>query len=144
MLARDLMTLSVIKLRHDATINEALALMARHDVGFLPILRDGRLCGTITDRDLLLRGMKDGTLALFDPVLPLASPQVHQARTTTSAEDLAQMMREHRLRRIPICDELGILVGVVSLIDLARRGAQALAAEILAAHGPEKPSRVRA
>ncbi|WP_425098787.1 CBS domain-containing protein [Tropicibacter sp. S64] len=138
MLAHDIMTSPVVKIQHDATINEAIALMVRHDIGFLPLVRDGWLCGVVTDRDILIRGMRGGGLEPFDPIKSLATQKAHQATPNTPLDEIVGMMASYSLRRVPVCDSLGYLVGVISLTDIARLDSGERAAQIL--RGPQKPA----
>ncbi|MFW2542266.1 CBS domain-containing protein [Primorskyibacter sp. 2E107] len=125
------MTSPVVKIQHDATVNQALALMSRHNVGFLPVVRDGWIDGVVTDRDILLRGTINGAVEFFCPIDSLTTRHVQQAGPLQPLEEITALMIEHDLRRIPITDSLGYLVGVISLTDIAQRAAPEHALSVL-------------
>ena len=80
---RDLMTQSVEVVQPASTLQDAAGIMERLDVGFLPVYEDGQLVGTVTDRDLTLRGADHlaGVLSLGDILIgPTAPMCLDQAR----------------------------------------------------------------
>jgi len=105
-----------------STAREAATLMRDHDCGSLPVVDDiksMRLVGIVTDRDLAIRGLARGRgpdtlireLMTDDPVACLPEDKV---------EDLRQVMVEELVRRVPVVDEDGVLVGIVAQADVAR------------------------
>ncbi|WP_168797906.1 CBS domain-containing protein [Pacificoceanicola onchidii] len=133
MQAKDIMTSRVIKVRHDAAISEAISLMRQHHIGFLPLVRDGWISGVVTDRDILVRGMTHATLDTFARVSAVATQPVQFVDPETPLAELAATMVRHKLRRLPVCDALGYIVGVISLTDLARHGARDALTQVYAA-----------
>jgi len=115
----DVMTHRPQSIRPDASIADAASLMRRLDVGALPVVDGGRLLGMLTDRDIAIRVAADGR----DPHLTLVRDVMSTATTSANQDDsveaAARIMREHRIRRLPIVDERHNLVGIVSLGDLA-------------------------
>jgi CBS domain-containing protein len=115
----DVMTHRPQVVRPDASIADAAALMRRLDVGALPVCDGARLTGMLTDRDIAMRVAADGR----DPHLTLVQDVMSRGATYASendpVEEAARIMREHRIRRLPIVDERHNLVGIVSLGDLA-------------------------
>ena len=103
----------------DATVADAAAMMRRLDVGALPVCDGTRLIGMLTDRDITIRSTADGRDPHLTPVRDVMSPGVAWATEDDPVEQAARIMREHRIRRLPIVDERHSLVGVVSLGDLA-------------------------
>jgi CBS domain-containing protein len=104
------------------TAQEAARLMRDHDCGAIPVIEDERqrkLIGIVTDRDLAIRGFAEGRgpatlvreLMTDDPVTSVEEDSV---------EDLRQIMVEQLVRRVPVVDEDGRLVGIVAQADLAR------------------------
>jgi len=115
----DVMTRRPQVLRPDASVAEAAALMRTLDIGAVPICDGGRLVGMLTDRDVAVRLAAEGR----DPQLTRAQDIMSVGTTWASeddpAEEAARIMREHRIRRLPIVDDHHNLVGIVSLGDLA-------------------------
>jgi CBS domain-containing protein len=130
-LVRDLMTRGVRTLSPSDSVIFAAQAMAELDVGSIPVCDGQRLVGVVTDRDLTLRSLAQGR----DP----QSTQLDQVMTTDvqwcyeeqSIEEVAQLMRDAQIRRLPIVDHDRKLVGVVSLGDLAAKGGEQEASEAL-------------
>ncbi len=119
MQVKDLMTESVVSIDPRESAALAAQLLARHNVGSLPVCgEDGGLRGVVTDRDIILRCVA----AQEDP----AKTQVHKVMTrncaTVEPEDdarvAAHLMAVHQVRRLPVVEE-GRVVGMVSLGDLS-------------------------
>lgn len=115
----DVMTRQPRVIQPDATVADAAAMMRRLDVGALPVCDGTRLIGMLTDRDITTRSTADGRDPHLTPVRDVMSLGVAWATEDDPVEEAARIMREHRIRRLPIVDERHSLVGVVSLGDLA-------------------------
>ena len=119
---QDVMTRQVATAHPDHTLSEAARLMRQRDCGFLPITNGatGGLDGVITDRDICM--------AALGHDLPLTRIRIgeamtHAVRACGEHADVSvahALMREHHVRRLPVTNAEGRLVGVVSLDDLAR------------------------
>ena len=116
---RDVMTRKPRVIQPDATVADAATLMRRLDVGALPVCDGSRLIGMVTDRDITTRATAEGLDPFLTSVRDVMSPGVAWANEDDLVEEAARIMREHRIRRLPIVDERHSLVGVVSLGDLA-------------------------
>lgn len=116
---RQAMTTPVRTLRPSDTIAEAARLMARFDIGALPVTEGRLLKGMVTDRDIAVRAVAEG----LDPGLPvdriLTHPVVSCSELACIDDVLAEMV-VHGVRRMPICAADGALVGIVTIGDLAR------------------------
>jgi CBS domain-containing protein len=107
----------------DDSVIDAARIMARHDVGFVPICEsvDTRKCiGCITDRDIVVRIVAEGK----DPNLisSLREVMTHELATCSPGDDVdevLQLMEQRQVRRVLVTDEHGSLVGVVATADLA-------------------------
>jgi CBS domain-containing protein len=115
----DVMTRRPRVIQPNATVADAAAMMRQMDVGALPVCDGSRLIGMLTDRDITTRATADGRDPHLTPVRDVMSPGVAWATEDDLAEEAARIMREHRIRRLPIVDDRHSLVGVVSLGDLA-------------------------
>jgi CBS domain-containing protein len=117
---KDIMTKEVEILHLDDTVRTAAEKMRFRDVGFLPVLEDGELIGVITDRDLVVRAMANGTAS--ETMIGrdfITAPGIYcfEDQELDSAVNLMVM---HQIRRLVILDRNdGSVVGVVSLGDLA-------------------------
>ncbi len=123
MRVKDVMTQHpVCCLTSDSAQSVAKALRDE-DVGSLPVISDGdshRLVGIITDRDLCCTIVAQG----LDPVTTAITAFVKQnpvsCRTEHSLDACEKLMQVHQVRRLPVVDERGSCVGMVSQADLAR------------------------
>lgn len=127
--ARDLMTAPAATCTADARLADAAALMRDRRCGALPVVgRDGRIVGIVTDRDLALRAWHLGdprTLRVGD----VMSRGVVCCHAADEADAVAHLMGLHRVRRLPVVDPAGRVLGIVSQADLFTRGRPGLAME---------------
>lgn len=119
MQAQDLMTPDPACCRGKDTARQATQMMIDHDCGCVPIIDEQRhVEGVVTDRDLALRGLAAGK----GPDTPLrevlSSPAVC-CTPKADTETLAAMMGDNQIRRIPVIDDGGRLLGIVAQADLA-------------------------
>lgn len=115
----DVMTRRPKTIQPNATVADAAALMRQMDVGGLPVCDGSRLIGMVTDRDITIRSAADGRDPHLTPVRDIMSSGVAWATEDDPVEEAARIMREHRIRRLPVVDQRHSLVGIVSLGDLA-------------------------
>jgi len=121
---QDLMTRSVQSCSPDDTLDRAAQLMWENDCGIIPVCStDGikRTIGVITDRDICMCAHIQGR-ALHDIKISAAirDQKLRVCRTSDSVEQAEAAMRQARIRRLPVVDAQGDLVGMLSLADLAR------------------------
>ncbi|MBW8770773.1 MAG: CBS domain-containing protein [Gemmatimonadetes bacterium] len=110
----------------DTPVSEAARLMKEEDVGLVPVVERvggaetrGRLVGVVTDRDIAIRHVAEGR-ASDAPVSEVMSGGVKTCSPDDSVEDAMALMGREQVRRLPIVDERGSLVGVVAQADLVR------------------------
>ena len=137
---KDVMTREVEVISPEASLEEAAGKMDQLDVGPLPVCDGGRLVGLVTDRDITVRA----TAAGKDP----RTTRVREAMTTDvlscfedqDVQEAARLMEAQQVRRVPVLDRAGRLVGIVSLADLAvETGDARLGGEVL--EGVSEPAR---
>ena len=125
MRVQDIMTKNPSCVTADATVREAAQLMRKEDVGIVPVVERGadrKLVGVVTDRDIAIRCVADGRDGATCRVADVMSAD--SLATCTPDEDVEEVMEamgREQLRRIPIVDERGALVGIVSQADVARK-----------------------
>lgn len=118
---RDLMTADPVVCSSDSTLQAAATAMRDQHIGDV-LVRDesGRLCGIVTDRDLVVRGLARsgdiGSMTLAD----VCDGDLHTVQADASVGDVIRMMQERTIRRAPVMQD-DELVGIVSLGDLAAR-----------------------
>jgi CBS domain-containing protein len=114
----EVMTPGPIACAADTSVGEAARLMWEGDCGVLPVVEDRMLRGVVTDRDLFIAlatrnarasELTVASVARGNPVTCSPRDDVHQAMGK---------MKAHRVRRLPVVDDAGVLVGIVSMNDL--------------------------
>ena len=119
---QDVMTKNPATVTPDAPASEAARIMKDQDVGAVPVVEDNesrKLVGVITDRDLAVRLIAEGRDGQ-SRVRDVMSPQVHTRRPDDDLDDVMDTMAREQVRRIPIVDERGALVGIVAQADIVR------------------------
>jgi CBS-domain-containing membrane protein len=119
---QDLMCRDVVVCQPTDSMKTAAERMWKADVGCLPVLDDqGTLMGMVTDRDLLMSAAIQG-LPLDQ--LHVDSAMAHRVQALhpgDRVERALELMGVHQVRRLPVVDDQGVVVGLVSVNDLARR-----------------------
>jgi CBS domain-containing protein len=118
---RDVMVSDVEAIESSATIVEAAQRMRDANVGVLPIIEDGRVRGIITDRDLVVRGLARGIDSSSIVVGQCATSQPVTVKADWSVNRALSLMAEHQVGRVPVIDDEGHVIGIVTLSSLARR-----------------------
>ena len=117
---RDIMCKDPETIARNRSVREAAEIMKERGIGdVLVVEEDGRLCGIVTDRDLVVRGLAEGRDPDETPVGDLCSGRIVTLEADAAIEQAVTIMREQAIRRIPIVDR-GAPVGIVSIGDLAR------------------------
>lgn len=120
MKVQDIMSTSVHSVRSTDSIAEAARSMSEYDVGILPVVDGRNLVGILTDRDIAVRAVA----RLVDPDSPvrqIMTQRVASCSPQDSIEDALQTMSDEQIRRLPVCDADGAMVGIVTLADAAQR-----------------------
>lgn len=115
----EVMTTEVMVCKPTDTLSDAAAMMRDLNVGICPVVQDDRLIGVITDRDITVRAIAQGIDPNTYHVKDFMTPSPIVIEPDVNVEDAAEMMMMHQVRRLPVVDERGKLVGIVSLGDLA-------------------------
>jgi CBS domain-containing protein len=118
-IVREVMTPNPLTISGASAVTEAARVMRDHDIGDVLVLDGSRLAGILTDRDVVVRGVAEER----DPTMTRAGDICSRVITTvhpkTGVGEAVRLMREHAIRRLPVVDEDGSVVGIVSLGDLA-------------------------
>lgn len=116
---RDVMTAPVIRIHPDETVAVAARTLAHYNIGILPVCGgDGKLCGLVTDRDLVTRCLAAGRSPVNTMVRDVMTGKVISARPDLDGAAAASLMGKEQIRRLPVVEN-GRLCGMVSLGDLA-------------------------
>ena len=128
---REVMTDNPKTIEPSTPIIEAARLMKSEDVGSIPIAEGDRLTGILTDRDIVLRLVADGKDPKTATAGEIASTDLVTVDPDQSLEEAMRLMAQHQVRRLPICEEDGRLVGIVAQADIARAGIDAKTGEVV-------------
>ncbi len=101
----------------DATVYEALQLLAEKNIGALVVLRDGELVGVVSERDYARKVILRGKTSMKTPVKQIMTGEVITVGIGSTVEEAMALMTDKRIRHLPVMDEEKI-VGVVSIGDL--------------------------
>jgi CBS domain-containing protein len=120
MKVKDLMTSGPATLGPDDSCAQAATLMREEDCGSIPVVRDAKLVGIVTDRDITIRCVAAGKDAKTTRVSEIMSADPVTVTPDTDVNEAARMMAEFQVRRLPVAEN-GRLVGIVVTAQLARR-----------------------
>ena len=119
---RDLMTANPCSIDADQTVAHAAKMMRDEDVGLAPIVEGDKLVGTVTDRDIAIRVVAEGKDPNQTTVREIASTNIVTIDPQQDLDEAVRLMAKHQVRRLPVVEEDGRLVGVVAQADVAREG----------------------
>ena len=121
MKVKDIMSKNTISISAEETVEVAARTLTQYNIGVLPVCEsDGKLCGVVTDRDLVIRCIAAGKSVTGTKVRQVMTGQVTSVNPDMEAGVAAHLMGRQQIRRLPVT-ELGRLCGMVSLGDLAVR-----------------------
>lgn len=115
---REVMTADPITLASSASVSEAARAMREHNVGDVVVRKDGKVCGIVTDRDIVVRVLSEGKDPAKTTLDAICSHHLTTVSPDQGAGDAARIMSEKAIRRLPVMKD-NQLLGIVSLGDLA-------------------------
>jgi CBS domain-containing protein len=132
---KDIMTLDPACCLKHSNLTDVARVMRDRDCGAIPVVESdatgNKVIGIITDRDIVVRAVADGT----DPSQLTAGDCMSMVVATVlpeaSMEKCANLMEQHQVRRIPVVDAKGECCGLVAQADLARHAPPPKTAEVL-------------
>jgi IMP dehydrogenase len=123
------MILDPVTLPPDASVDEARRTMSRYHIGGIPVVNgEGKLVGIVTNRDLRFEPDGGATLASIMTPAPLVTGPVG-----TTLEEAEALLQKHRIEKLPIVDEAGVMRGLITFKDIQKKRKHPLAAKD--AHG---------
>ena len=121
MTLRDVMTNRVVRIHPEETVTVAARMLEHNNIGAMPVCgSDGRLCGVVTDRDIITRCLAAGKAPQSTTVREVMTNKVYVGRPDMEVTMAASLMGREQIRRLPVMEN-GRLCGMVSLGDLARK-----------------------
>jgi len=126
----EVMTREIQVARPDQTIREAAMMMAREDIGSLPVGENDKLVGMITDRDIAVRAVAEGR-SPETSVREVMTERIKYCYDDEDVKQVAQNMAELQVRRLPVVNRDKLLVGIVALSNVAQCGDKKATTEML-------------
>jgi CBS domain-containing protein len=128
---QDVMTSQPTTVEPGTSIVEAARIMRREDTGIVPVVEGEKLVGTLTDRDIVVRLVAEGRDAQSSTVKEVASTELVTIDPQQELDEALRLMASHQVRRLPVVEEDGRLVGIVSQADVARQNDDASTGEVV-------------
>jgi CBS domain-containing protein len=128
---REVMTSNPRTIEADKPVADAAKLMRDEDVGLAPVVEGDRLVGTLTDRDIAIRVVAEEKDPASTPVREVASTDVVTVDPEQDLDDALSLMAQHQVRRVPVVEQDGRLVGVVAQADVARQSDEQQTGELV-------------
>jgi CBS domain-containing protein len=119
---RELMSDNPCSIDADKSVAYAAKMMRDEDVGLAPIVEGDRLVGTLTDRDIAIRVVAEGRDPESTTAREVASTDLITVDPQQELDEALRLMAQHQVRRLPVVEEDGRLVGIVAQADVARHG----------------------
>ena len=128
---KDVMTSNPCSIDAGKSVAYAAKMMRDEDVGLAPIVEGDKLIGMLTDRDIAIRVVAEGRDPGQVKVRDVASKQVVTIDPQQDLDEALRIMAKHQVRRLPVVEEDGKLVGVVAQADVAREGDEKKTAKLV-------------
>jgi CBS domain-containing protein len=128
---RDAMTSNPCAIDTDKDVSYAAKMMRDEDVGMAPIVEGDQLVGVLTDRDIAIKVVAEGKDPTTVRVHEIASTKLVTVDPDQTLDDAMRLMAEHQIRRLPVVEEDGKLVGVLAQADVAREGSDRKTGELV-------------
>ena len=120
----DIKGTGVLSIGPQASARDAALLMTRHKIGSLIVMDGTSVLGIVTERDLLRQVLAEGRDAVQTVVGELMTTDMLCCQPHTSIEEARLVMRDRRIRHLPIVDDDGQILGLISIGDLNAHSAQ--------------------
>jgi CBS domain-containing protein len=128
---REAMTSKPCSIDATQTVAYAARMMRDEDVGVAPIVEGDKLVAVLTDRDIAIRVVAEGRDPQSTTVTEVASKDVVTIDPQQDLDEALRLMAKHQVRRLPVVEEDGRLVGVLAQADVAREGDDARTGQVV-------------
>lgn len=131
---QDVMTPNPCSISPEASVMDAAKIMRECDIGDVIVMEGHWLFGILTDRDIVVRALAEGLDPETTPVGEICSREMTTIEPAASVKHAVRLMREKAIRRLPVVDDSGHVIGIVSVGDVAvERDRRSVLADISAA-----------
>lgn len=121
MLIREVMTTNPACCKPTDTLDTVARMMLEHDCGEIPVCENNRLVGVITDRDITLRAVAAGKAPMSLAASEVMTRNVYSVYDNDKLETAFAIMSEKLVRRLPVIDANGAIIGIISQADLVAK-----------------------
>jgi len=128
---RDVMTSEPRTVTADSTVAEAARLMRDEDTGIAPITEGERLVGVVTDRDIAIAVVAEGKDPQSTKVTEISASKLVTVDPQQDLDEALRLMAQHQVRRLPVVEEDGKLVGILAQADVARHADASRTGEVV-------------
>ena len=128
---REAMTSNPMTIEPGRPVADAARIMKDADTGIVPVVDGARLVGTITDRDIAIRVVAEGKDPQATKVDEVASREIVTVDPEQNLDEALRLMAQHQVRRLPVVEEDGKLVGILAQADIARHDDPARTGEVV-------------
>jgi|SRR5215210_3122308 len=128
---RELMSSNPSTVDANQPVAEAAKLMRDEDVGIVPVVEGQRLVAVLTDRDIAIKVVAEGRDAQSTTVRDVASTDVVTIDPQQDLDEALRLMAQNQVRRLPVVEEDGRLVGVVAQADVAEHASDQQTGEVV-------------
>ena len=128
---KDAMTANPCTIDADKPVAYAAKMMRDENVGLAPVVEGNRLVGTLTDRDIAIRVVAEGKDPEQTTVREVASKDLVTVDPEQDLGEALRLMAKHQVRRLPVVEEDGRVVGVLAQADVAREGDDSATGELV-------------
>ena len=120
MKVKDCMCNDVCCVKSDNKVQEVAKLMSDYHIGCIPVCDTNNcICGIVTDRDIILRGIACDKDLKQTPIRDIMSCNVCTCKEDDDVTNAETKMSNNQIRRLPVCDENNKVVGILTMGDLA-------------------------
>jgi CBS domain-containing protein len=128
---REVMTSNPCTIDADKSVAYAAKMMRDEDVGVAPIVEGDRLVGVLTDRDITVRVVAEGRDAEQVKAREIASAELVTLDPEQDLDEALRLMARHQVRRLPVVEEDGRVVGIVAQADVAQEADERKTGEVV-------------
>lgn len=116
------------------TLTDVARMMLDNDCGQIPVVEDldtRKLAGVITDRDIAIRIVAEGKNSAEACACDAMTSRHISVGADTSINDCCELMEANKIRRVPVVDDKGSVIGIVALADVVRNASAVTAASVV-------------
>ena len=117
----------------DETVPHAAKKMRSQNIGALPVVENGELIGMVTDRDIAIRAIGTHKDPLNMKIREIMSEDCFWCSDAEALDDAVRIMEQNKVRRLPVKNDAGDIVGMLSIEDVAVHAPASLSGEVLKA-----------